>query len=91
MNNLRRIPDTHRQQGRFKALFAFDKVLIHKTATGISDQITTHTSRQSFTTHLLEQRISLRHIQTLLGHSSSQTTEIYIQVSTQEIGKKPFE
>ncbi|MEJ6626233.1 MAG: hypothetical protein QNL42_09015, partial [Flavobacteriaceae bacterium] len=29
----------------------------------------------------------LRHIQTLLGHGSSKTTEIYTQVSTQEIGK----
>ena len=54
---------------------------------GISRKVTPHMLRHSFATHLLEQGISLRRIQTLLGHNSSQTTEIYTQVSTQEIGK----
>ena len=38
-------------------------------------------------TQLLEQEAALRYIQTLLGHSSSKTTERYTQVSTQEIGR----
>ena len=54
---------------------------------GISRKVTPHVLRHSFATHLLEQGISRRLIQTLLEHSSSQTTEIYTQVSTQEIGK----
>lgn len=54
---------------------------------GVSRKVTPHMLRHSFATHLLEQGVSLRHIQTLLGHSSSKTTEIYTQVSTQEIGK----
>ncbi len=64
-----------------------------KAAAGIDKRVSLHTLRHCFATHLLEQKVDIRVIQVLLGHSKLDTTARYSQVasSTLRAVKSPLE
>lgn len=72
----------NRRGGRLTRQRAFQIVKTLAEAAGIRKNISPHTLRHSFATHLLEGGANLRAIQQMLGHESIGTTQIYIHLDS---------
>ena len=60
-----------------------------RAAGGLSKQVTVHTLRHTFATHLLENGADVRVIQVLLGHANLSSTARYTRVATKTISSTP--
>ena len=70
---------------RLSRQYFFKMIKKYAALAGIKENISPHTLRHCFATHLLENKADLRVVQELLGHTNIATTEIYTHISTKRI------
>jgi integrase/recombinase XerD len=74
------------QRGRRLARESVWRLVRHwTTVAGVASRVTPHTFRHSFATHLLEGGADLRVVQTLLGHASISTTQLYTHLTGERL------
>ena len=77
--------------GRLSRVSVFNMVKQRAMLAGIHKEISPHTFRHSFATHLVENGAHLRVVQEMLGHESILTTEIYTHIDSQTWQKTVLE
>ena len=73
---------TNRYGAQLSRVSAFKIVKSATALAGIRKEISPHTFRHSFATHLIENGADIRLVQEMLGHESVSTTEIYTHIDT---------
>lgn len=68
-------------------IYFFKQVKKYALQAGISTNVSPHTLRHSFATHLLNHGAQLRVVQEMLGHTNIATTQIYTHISSEKIKK----
>ena len=66
-------------------VYFFKQVKKYSELAGITTQVSPHTLRHSFATHLLNHGAQLRIVQSMLGHTNIATTQIYTHVSSEKL------
>jgi len=72
----------NRNGNKLSRVMIFTIVKRFTQAAGIQKQVSPHTFRHSFATHLVEGGADLRVVQEMLGHANITTTEIYTHLNT---------
>ena len=66
-------------------VYFFKQVKKYAKEAGIKEEISPHTLRHCFATHMLENGAELRAVQEMLGHANIATTQIYTNISSKRI------
>ena len=78
---------TSRQRSKMATMSISKVVAQAARRVGIIKSVSPHTLRHSFATHMLENGVNLRYIQSMLGHARLETTQIYTKVAVNKFNE----